>query len=51
MYQLEGANVGHLGPGVAKLSIMGLVFSYDEDAMRYSALTEIKQPRDCSYCT
>ena len=36
-----GADVGHPGPGIAKPSVTGLVFSYDEGAMRYTALTEI----------
>ena len=40
-----GADVGHPGPGVAKPSVTGLVFSYDEGATRYAALTEIQQPR------
>ena len=39
-----GADVGHPGPGVTKPSVMGIVFSY-EDATRYTALTEIQQPR------
>jgi eukaryotic translation initiation factor 2C len=41
----SGADVGHPGPGVAKPSVTGLVFSYDEGATRYAALTEIQQPR------
>ena len=40
-----GADVGHPGPGVAKPSVTGIVFSYDEGATRYAALTEIQQPR------
>ena len=40
-----GADVGHPGPGVAKPSVTGIVFSYDESATRYAALTEIQQPR------
>ena len=40
-----GADVGHPGPGVAKLSVTGLVFSYDQGAATYAALTEIQQPR------
>ena len=32
-----GADVGHPGPGVAKPSVTGLVFSYDEGATRYAA--------------
>ena len=40
-----GADVGHPGPGVAKPSVTGLVFSYDEGATRYAAFTEIQQPR------
>jgi eukaryotic translation initiation factor 2C len=39
-----GADVGHLGPGVTKPSVTGLVFSYDQGATRYAALTEIQQP-------
>ena len=30
-----GADVGHPGLGVAKPSVTGLVFSYDEGATRY----------------
>jgi len=44
-FMIVGADVGHPGPGVAKPSVTGLVFSYDEGATRYSALTEIQQPR------
>jgi hypothetical protein len=33
-----GADVGHPGPGIAKLSVTGLVFSYNEGA-RYAVLT------------
>ena len=40
-----GADVGHLGPGVAKPSVTGLVLSYNEEATRYVALTEIQQPQ------
>ena len=40
-----GADVGHRGPDIAKPSVTGLVFSYDEGAMRYTALTKIQQPR------
>ena len=40
-----GADVGHPGPGVAKPSVTGVVFSYDEGATKYAALTEIQQPR------
>ena len=40
-----GADVGHPGPGVAKPSVTGLVFSYDEAATRYAALTDIQRPR------
>jgi eukaryotic translation initiation factor 2C len=40
-----GADVGHPGPGVAKPSVTGLVYSYDEGATRYAAITEIQQPR------
>ena len=40
-----GADVGHPGPGVAKPSVTGIVFSYDQGATRYAALTEIQQPR------
>ena len=43
--QLPGYDVGHPGPGVAKPSITGLVFSYDQGATRYAALTDIQQPR------
>jgi hypothetical protein len=38
-----GADVGHPGPGVAKPSVIGLIYSYDEGAIRYAALTEIQQ--------
>jgi eukaryotic translation initiation factor 2C len=44
-FMIVGADVGHPGPGVAKPSVTGLVFSYDEAATRYAALTEIQQPR------
>jgi eukaryotic translation initiation factor 2C len=44
-FMIVGADVGHPGPGVAKPSVTGLVFSYDEGATRYAALTEIQQPR------
>jgi hypothetical protein len=40
-----GADVGHPGPGVAKPSVTGLVYSYDEGATRYAVITEIQQPR------
>ena len=40
-----GADVGHPGPGIAKPSVTGLVFSYDDRATRYAALTDIQQPR------
>ena len=40
-----GADDGHPGPGIAKPFVTGLVFSYDEGATRYAALTEIQQPR------
>ena len=39
-----GADVGHPGPGITKPSVTGLVFSYDEGATRYAALTDIQQP-------
>ena len=35
-----GADVSHPGPDIAKPSVTGLVFSYDEGATRYAALTE-----------
>ena len=41
----SGADVGHPGPGVAKPSVTGIVFSCDEQATKYVALTEIQQPR------
>jgi len=44
-FMIVGADVGHPGPGVAKPSVTGLVFSYDEGATRYAALTDIQQPR------
>jgi len=44
-YMVVGADVGHPGPGVAKPSVTGLVFSYDPGATKYAALTEIQQPR------
>jgi len=44
-YMVVGADVGHPGPGVAKPSVTGLVFSYDAGATKYAALTEIQQPR------
>ena len=37
--------VTYTGPGVAKLSVTGLLFPYDEGTTRYAALTEIQQPR------
>ena len=40
-----GADVGHLGPGIAKPSVTGLVFSYDDRATRYAALTDVQQPQ------
>ena len=40
-----GADVGNLGPGVVKPSVMGLVFSLDEGATRYAALMDIQQSR------
>ena len=40
-----GADVHHPGPDIAKPSVTGLVFSYDEGATRYTALTEIQQPQ------
>lgn len=45
MMLYPGADVGHPGPGVAKPSVTGLVFSYDGGVTRYAALTEIQQPR------
>jgi eukaryotic translation initiation factor 2C len=39
-----GADVSHPCPGLAKPSVMGIVFS-NEGATRYAALTEIQQPR------
>jgi hypothetical protein len=38
----SGADVGHPGPGVAKPSVTGVVFSYDKEATGYAALTEIQ---------
>jgi eukaryotic translation initiation factor 2C len=40
-----GADVGHPGPGLAKRSVTGIVFSYDQGATKYAALTDIQQPR------
>ena len=40
-----GADVGHPDHGIAKPSVTGLVFSCDEGATRYAALTDIQQPR------
>ncbi|KAF8811942.1 argonaute-like protein [Phlegmacium glaucopus] len=44
-FMIVGADVGHPGPGVAKPSVTGIVFSYDQGATRYAAVTEIQQPR------
>jgi eukaryotic translation initiation factor 2C len=44
-FMIVGADVGHPGPGVAKPSVTGLVFSYDLGATKYVALTDIQQPR------
>ena len=38
-------DVGHPGPGLAKPSVKGLVFSYDHGAAKYAGLTKIQQPR------
>ena len=37
--------MGHPGPGVAKPSVTGVVYSYDQGATRYAAITGIQQPR------
>lgn len=44
-FMIVGADVGHPGPGVAKPSVTGVVFSHDPGATKYAALTEIQQPR------
>ena len=44
-YKHPGDDVSHPVPVVAKTSVMGIVFSYNEGTMRYTALTDILQPQ------
>jgi len=44
-FMIVGADIGHPGPGIAKPSVTGLVFSYDQGATRYAALSNIQRPR------
>ncbi|KAH9483636.1 Protein argonaute-3 [Psilocybe cubensis] len=44
-FMIMGADVGHPGPGVQKPSVTGIVYSYDQNATRYVALTGIQPPR------
>ncbi|KAF9072959.1 Piwi domain-containing protein [Rhodocollybia butyracea] len=42
---IMGADVAHPGPGVQKPSMTSLVWSSDQHATQYSAITEIQSPR------
>jgi len=42
---LQGADVGHPGPGVQKPSVVSVVYSHDMYASQYVALTGIQPPR------
>ncbi|KAG6889711.1 hypothetical protein C0992_004340 [Termitomyces sp. T32_za158] len=42
---IMGADVAHAGPGVQKPSVTSLVWSWDEFATRYDALTALQSPR------
>ncbi|KAG5653267.1 hypothetical protein H0H81_001427 [Sphagnurus paluster] len=44
-FMIMGADVGHPGPGIMKPSVTSLVWSYDQYATKYSALTSVQQPR------
>lgn len=43
--EYEGADVGHPGVGVQRPSMTSLVYSHDEDATQYAAITGIQSPR------
>lgn len=42
---LLGADVGHPGPGVQKPSVTGVVYSHDQFATQYVAVTGVQSPR------
>ncbi|CAA7260881.1 unnamed protein product [Cyclocybe aegerita] len=42
---IMGADVGHPSPGIQKPSVSSLVYSHDEHATEYAALTSIQAPR------
>ncbi|CAK5279472.1 unnamed protein product [Mycena citricolor] len=44
-FMVLGADVAHPGPGTNRPSIASLVFSWDRDATKYIALTDIQAPR------
>jgi len=45
-FMIMGADVGHPAPGVSdQPSVASLVWSYDQQAMRYEAFTSIQPPR------
>ncbi|PPQ82370.1 hypothetical protein CVT25_008331 [Psilocybe cyanescens] len=44
-FMIIGADVGHPGPGVQKPSVTGIVYSHDQFATQYVALTGIQPPR------
>ncbi|KAJ7090241.1 argonaute-like protein [Mycena belliarum] len=44
-FMILGADVTHPGPGVLRPSIASLVFSFDREAARYVAYTDVQPPR------